>query len=76
MAIYARVEKVSETATEARYRFTNAEGVQRYMTLDKAADELRSDDGIEDHTYRAVAMKVGAAYARTGAAPAGLMVQS
>ncbi|NUQ95953.1 MAG: hypothetical protein HOY79_05100 [Streptomyces sp.] len=48
------------------------------MTLDKAADEVRSDDGIEDHTDRAVAMKVGGlcAYGNCPGGPDGAVLTS
>ncbi|MGW7008416.1 hypothetical protein ACWGCW_37935 [Streptomyces sp. NPDC054933] len=76
MALYARVEKVSEDGQEVRYKFTGIEADERVLILDKVAEVTRPEDSNEDVLYRAVAMKVAAAWARDGVAPERLLVQS
>jgi hypothetical protein len=76
MAIYARVEKLHEDNLEVRYQFTDIQGVERFLLLDKIAEKTRPEDGIEDVLYRAVATKIAVSYVRDGEAPDRLIVQS
>ncbi|MBY8886578.1 hypothetical protein K7472_17140 [Streptomyces sp. PTM05] len=76
MALYARVEKLSEDDAEVRYKFTDIRDNERVLILDKAAERTRPEDADEDVLYRAVAMKVATAWVRDGVAPDRLLVQS
>ncbi|WP_269859398.1 hypothetical protein [Streptomyces sp. RPT161] len=76
MALYARVEKMSEDDQEVRYKFTDIQERERVLVLDKVAEVTRPEDDNEDVLYRAVAMKVAAAWVRDGVAPERLLVQS
>ncbi|GGV80628.1 MULTISPECIES: hypothetical protein [Streptomyces] len=76
MALYARVEKIEEDDRKARYKYTDIAGNERMMLLNKEAETTSAEDGVEDMLYRAVARKIAVEWARSGAAPDKLMVQS
>ncbi|MFG6197948.1 hypothetical protein [Nonomuraea sp. JJY05] len=77
MALYARIEKVSEDAVWARYQYSETDGVViGHVILDKAAETLWTEDGEETYLSRAVVRKIAVHWATHGVAPEGLMVQS
>ncbi|GAA5702913.1 hypothetical protein AQJ43_33550 [Streptomyces avermitilis] len=76
MALYARIEKIQEDDEQVRYRYTDISGNERTMLLSKVTETTSAEDGVEDMLYRAVARKVAVAWARDGAAPEKLLVQS
>jgi hypothetical protein len=76
MAVFALIEKVEEDERRVRYKFSGAEGVERFLVLDKEEKRTWPEDGREDIQYRAVAMKVAVAWAKEGVAADRLTVAS
>lgn len=75
MALYAEVEKLSEDGRYARYGFTDVEGVQRTLLLDKETETISLESGPETILFRAVARKVATAWLN-GLTPDRMIVQS
>ncbi|QBS39876.1 hypothetical protein [Nocardia sp. CS682] len=75
MALYAEIQKLGEDSGQVRYGYTDVEGVQRTLLLDKAAETIILESGSEDMLYRAVARKIAAAWLN-GLVPDHMIVQS
>ncbi|MFF3223677.1 hypothetical protein ACFYV7_12870 [Nocardia suismassiliense] len=75
MALYAKIQKLDEDSGHVRYGYTDVEGVQRTLLLDKAAETIRLESGSEDMLYRAVARKIASAWLN-GLVPDHMIVQS
>ncbi|WP_159080583.1 hypothetical protein [Nocardia suismassiliense] len=75
MALYAEIQKLDEDSGQVRYGYTDVEGVQRTLLLDKAAETIILESGSEDMLYRAVARKIASAWVN-GLVPDHMIVQS
>ncbi|CAM4389807.1 hypothetical protein NONI108955_24240 [Nocardia ninae] len=75
MALYAEIQKLDEDSGHIRYGYTDVEGVQRTLLLDKAAETIGLESGSEDMLYRAVARKIASAWVN-GLVPDHMIVQS
>ncbi|WP_433657924.1 hypothetical protein ACQPW1_39395 [Nocardia sp. CA-128927] len=62
MALYAEIQKLDEDNQHVRYRYTDVEGVQQTLVLDKEAETISLETGSEDMLYRAVVRKIAAAW--------------
>ncbi|MFQ6397088.1 hypothetical protein ACLMAJ_26960 [Nocardia sp. KC 131] len=76
LALYAEIEKVDEDEERVRYRYTDIQGSQYTLVLNKATEVIASENGEDDMLYRAVARKIAAAWLDSEATPERLVVQS
>ncbi|MEV4125016.1 hypothetical protein [Nocardia sp. NPDC049707] len=76
LALYAEIEKIEEDEEQVRYRYTDIQGSQYTLALNKATEVIASENGADDMLYRAVARKIATVWLDSGATPERLVVQS
>jgi hypothetical protein len=76
LALYAEVEKVDEDEERVRYRYTDIQGSQCTLVLNKTTEVIASENSADDMLYRAVARKIATAWLDSGTTPDRLVVQS
>ncbi|QIS02523.1 hypothetical protein F5X71_09505 [Nocardia brasiliensis] len=75
MALYAEIRKVNEDNKFVRYAYTDGQGSEQTVILDKAAETISPETGSESMLYRAVARKIASAWVN-GSTPDRMMVCS
>ncbi|MEV4237973.1 MULTISPECIES: hypothetical protein [unclassified Nocardia] len=76
LALYAEIEKIEEDEERVRYRYTDIQGSQYTLVLNKATEVIASENSADDMLYRAVARKIATAWLDSGTTPERLVVQS
>ncbi|MEG8184676.1 hypothetical protein GZH49_40330 [Nocardia terpenica] len=75
MSVYAEVQKLEEDRERVRYKYTDVEGGENTLLLNKVNETISLETGSEDILYRTVAGKIASLWLRDGVAPDHLFIQ-
>ncbi|AFT99877.1 hypothetical protein [Nocardia brasiliensis] len=75
MALYAEIRKVNEDNQFVRYAYVDAGGAEQTVLLNKTAETISLESGVENMLYRAVARKIASTWL-SGSVPERMIVQS
>ena len=76
MAVYLRLDKMSDDGRSVTSSFTNGENTTRTLVFDREQERLWPEDGNEDAMFETAAITVVRAWRKGGDMPARLLFQA